>query len=408
MLIDKGAIQIMSDLNINEKTFAVIGGGPSGSLTALVLKKRGARVYLFEKSSFPLKHKVCGEYLCPSGKNALINLGLEKLVSFYPKVYGMKIVSPSGNVVSTIFPNDEFGYALRRDQFDNDLLETATTEGVKIFYNTKINNIEFDGHKIKLKSNELTWEVDFLIGADGRSSFVSKWLHANEEFKNKRVALHAYLPKKTDQDSFNQGQMHIFSNHSYCGLNPVAKDLWNFSIVCNADLIKNYESVSELVVQTVKNNKILEQNVDVRNIRNENIKVISNLTHPVKKIAHIKKRTLLVGDASGFVDPLTGEGMYHAIQTAICLDKAIFDNTNSWENVFEAYEKFVSHYFHNKVRINYFFQWLIKKEALCNIIANVLNCSQHLRNTFIGLIGNVFTPSESVKYYFKGLFIKLK
>lgn len=392
--------------NIPNKVFAVIGGGPAGSLTALLLKRSGLKVILFEKSSFPLKRKICGEYLCPSGKNSFKSIGLENLIEQYPRIYGMKIVSPSGLIVDTLFPNDEYGYAVQRDKLDNDLLVLAQKEGVDVVFNTMIKSVESKDSNLIILTDEKKWEVDFIIGADGRSSMVSKWIEADVEFVNKRVALHAYLPLKVNADSNNQGQMHIFNDGSYCGLNPVGEKLWNFSIVCDAKILKKYSSIHDYINFIIKENKVLDTFVDASKLKNEEIKVISNLTHPVKKITDSNKRTILVGDASGFVDPLTGEGMYHAIQTAIDLCDAIVCGFKNDISLYNLYEEKVASKFSSKTKINYFFQLLIKLPMLCNIIAMILNSSYVLRSSFIGLIGNVITPSKIFSFIFKECFSK--
>jgi hypothetical protein len=53
--------------------------------------------------------------------------------------------------------------------------------------------------------------------------------------------------------------------------------------------------------------------------------------------------------------------------------------------------------FGEKERLNHAFQKIIRSAALCNLIALTLSRSERLRNTFIGVIGNVYTPKGAIK-----------
>jgi flavin-dependent dehydrogenase len=387
----------------NYYKFAVIGGGPAGSLTALLLRKEGHDVHLFERSNYPLKNKVCGEYLCPAGMKLMEKIGLEGLIAKYPKIYGMKIFSPKEKEVDTYFPNNSFGCAVSRDELDNELLDLCMQAGVKVQFQTSIDFLGMEKNKIVLKSKDQIWHADYIIGADGRQSMVAKWMEVNIPFENNRVAIHAYVDGKFVQTEKLQGQMHILNDGSYCGLNPVKTNQWNFSIVCDAGKINQFGSKLDLLKEEVRTHYKLKDIIDLSNLKNEQIKVISAITHPVTNITDFQKRSFLVGDASGFVDPLTGEGMYHAFLSAKILTKLIQEQ-KSLDEVFVKYEKQMALLYQNKVRINYFFQWVIKVPLICELMAKFLNMKEDYRSIFIGLIGNVYKPEMALKLILKRMF----
>lgn len=386
----------------------IVGAGPAGSLSAYFLQKAGHSVEVFERQSYPLVNKVCGEYLCPAGKDLLVQENLGFLVDRYPKIFGMKIHSPAQTLVDTQFPKKQFGFSLRRDQFDNDIIQLAQKTGVLFHFSKLIMNIKFNESEerpVTICTSEGEWSYDYLIGADGRQSMVAKWLGVTKSIHNKRVAIHTYMPSKHQTDSLAQGEMHIFKDGSYCGLNPVHVDYWNFSIVCDGQLLKNAESPLDIVQQKIKQSQRLSNLFTLPTEKNFKGKVVAHLSNSVSDIAVRDKRTFLVGDASGFVDPLTGEGIYHALLTAKLVSSSILESPSMKES-FSNYKNKVNLLYQKKVIINYFFQWLIKQPRLCNFIANFLRPRKELRDVFVGLIGNVYTPLEAIVLMMKSLLKK--
>jgi 2-polyprenyl-6-methoxyphenol hydroxylase-like FAD-dependent oxidoreductase len=109
-----------------------------------------------------------------------------------------------------------------------------------------------------------------------------------------------------------------------------------------------------------------------------------------------KGSALLIGDASGFIDPLTGEGMASAIRTAFILIDEIKKRATIQE-AFEHYGLRRKEEFRNKEILNLGFQKIIKSPSLCEVVAQTLGLSRRLRNTFIGVIGNVYDPVEATR-----------
>src|SRR4030095_6154080 len=70
----------------------VVGGGPAGSATAMLLARRGARVVLFDSARFP-RRQACAESVSPGGVALLQSLGVELRGRF---LRGMQIHSPGG------------------------------------------------------------------------------------------------------------------------------------------------------------------------------------------------------------------------------------------------------------------------------------------------------------------------
>ena len=102
-----------------------------------------------------------------------------------------------------------------------------------------------------------------------------------------------------------------------------------------------------------------------------------------------------VGDSAGFIDPLTGEGMYNSLQGAIFLNDALKTNPNNLG--LKAYKKQKIKFFREKNILNNVFQLIIKTPFLCELIASFLIVRQKRADTFIGIIGNIYKPIEGIK-----------
>ena len=109
----------------------------------------------------------------------------------------------------------------------------------------------------------------------------------------------------------------------------------------------------------------------------------------------------LVGDAAGFIDPLTGEGIYNSLWMAFHLVELIQE-----ENDFnKASMKFLAvkkSNFRQKTLLNKFFQVIIKYPLVCEMIALFLGKSKNRGDHFVGIIGNIHTPLVGLTKVLKG------
>ena len=101
-----------------------------------------------------------------------------------------------------------------------------------------------------------------------------------------------------------------------------------------------------------------------------------------------------VGDSSGFIDPLTGEGIFNALQSAHMLSQSIITSPN--EEALREYKREKIKYFREKNILNLFFQLLIRSPFICERIAKYLNRKQERANVFVGIIGNIYRPLEGL------------
>ncbi len=179
----------------------VVGGGPAGSVAALVLARGGARVALIDKATFP-RDKACGDVVGPRGLQVLADLALPMPTG--RDVGDMLVVGPTGRRVrlpsadGLTYPGH--GTAVTRTVFDATLHGAAVDAGAVPVAGRAVEPLDeddrFDGFRLST-GEEL--RADFVIGADGATSGVATaagLVEANKVLWG--FAVRTYLPHSVD------------------------------------------------------------------------------------------------------------------------------------------------------------------------------------------------------------------
>ncbi|MBL7664427.1 MAG: FAD-dependent monooxygenase [Bacteriovoracaceae bacterium] len=382
----------------NTKSAIVIGAGPAGILSAYLLTKQGWNVILLDKKK-AITRKVCGEYLTPMGVRVLKQIGFyEELSKIGSPLYGMKIVSPGLHQILSFFPNDkkeQHGLSINRQYLDSFLLKKyLELPSAKFVSGTSVQAVEkTDGlWNVKTENGEF-YRAELLIAADGLNSKVAKILGHNKINENGRIALHCFLPLKNLCDYTRIGQMHIFKDGAYCGLDPISPNEINFSIVCYKDQLKAFNSPTELMNYYIEQSPLLLGMFEKLNPSQE-IKSLFPISSSNSFLAG--EQLAYVGDAAGFLDPLTGEGMTYALSSAQLLANELHLESDIGLAL-ENYKKKKKQQNFQKGILNRIFQYVIRSPFLCYLIANFLKKKQERANIFIGVVGNIYSPIQGLK-----------
>lgn len=382
----------------NSFDILIVGAGPAGAFLAHKLANIGLRTLVLEKNITP-KRKVCGEYLCPLGVDFLKQEGLEdQIIGNFLPLGGMLIVTASDTVVDTSFPLCERyrGVSVNRQIFDARLIELARASGAEFKTGVEVRKITQHADKWIVETTAGSFTTQVLVGADGRGSVVSKTFQNDISNTGKRVALHVLVDNKNK--NFRRGEMHLFKNGAYIGLNPTDEKEVNFSLVLDAEELRKLGTPLQALNHYLEISKNLSTRFS-KFTEKDKISTAFPIQHQTRSIVP-RHNVVLVGDAAGFVDPLTGEGMYNALLSASLLAEEITrdskENLNITKQVFTNYQREYSKVLKQKIILNRMFQILIRKPRLVEWIARFLLKKQARADTFIGIIGNIYSPAKGI------------
>ncbi len=145
----------------------VIGGGPAGLAAAIAARQRGFDVILADCAVPPID-KACGEGIMPDGVEAARMLGLDLSAAGRP-FRGIRFVE-GGRSVEADFPNGN-GFGLRRTVLHEMMVARAADAGVKLAYRTRTTGLEPGGVMTQGGLVRARW----ILGADGGHSAVRRW-----------------------------------------------------------------------------------------------------------------------------------------------------------------------------------------------------------------------------------------
>lgn len=284
---------------LNSTDVFVIGGGPAGLAAAIAARQQGFRVLVADGAQMPID-KPCGEGLMPDGLAALEKLGVSvNAENSYP-FRGIRFLS-GGLEVDAAFPNGSTGRGVRRTVLHRVIAEHAASLGVDFLWQTPVTCISSYGVHLGSRKVSARW----IIGADGGNSRVRRWcgLDAYRK-KDGRYAFrqHYRVAPWTERMELYWGQ------RGQIYVTPIAKDE-----VCVALISRDPKWRLTEALQKFPELKSRLNGAGVSSAERGAL----TATHKLKRVS--RGNVALIGDASGTVDAITGEGLCLAFSQAMLL-----------------------------------------------------------------------------------------
>ncbi|KEO73610.1 NAD(P)/FAD-dependent oxidoreductase [Anditalea andensis] len=355
----------------------VIGGGLGGLTTAYLLAKGGKKVTVVEKKTYPF-HRVCGEYVSNEVKNFLIKENLYPYEHDPINISTFRLSAISGKMVD--LPLDLGGFGISRYHFDQFLYEKCLEINVQFLLETQVLDVNYNNKSnlfdVNL-SDGTSITSNYVLGAFGKRSKMDKSL--SRPFINTRTPyIGVKYHVKTDFPS------HIVALHNfeggYLGINKVAKDTFNICYLGSKHQLKKYGNISEMEKQVLHKNPIISALFHNSDFLFEKPEVINEVNFSSKE--PINNHILMIGDASGLITPLCGNGMAIAIHSGKLAAEAILQNKNR-NDIERQYVDNWTKNFKTRLRVGRTVQKLFGTNLSSNIAVALLQKSSYIGTQII-------------------------
>jgi menaquinone-9 beta-reductase len=299
----------------------IVGGGPAGLACAIAAAQQGLSVEVADGMTPPID-KACGEGLMPDTLEALAQLGINLPPTESAPFRGIRFLGTnrSGSPITAqaAFPADP-GRGIRRTILHQLLIDRATALGVHLNWQTAVLQIEnLEQRTISsetrsiVRTNRHTIRPRFIIGADGNSSRVRTWASLDcSTYTASRIGLRQHFKVASAPDFV---EVH-WSNHGQAYITPVSAHEICVAFVAT----QKFPSIVAALTHFPRLQQQLQSATPSSTPRGS--VTLSRKLHRVTC-----GNVALIGDASGSVDAVTGEGIGLSFRQAIALGEALRNN----------------------------------------------------------------------------------
>ena len=385
---------------------AVVGGGPAGAVLAGRLAGAGVDVVVLERSP-AWRWRAGGVFSSPVTMGALRRVGVdpETLARVARPIAAMRVEMPSGATFRLTYGSDEGGepaVGFDRSALDPALLRAAERAGADVRRGWTVIAVDLeDGrpvlHARRPDGGEARLAADVVVGADGLRSVVARSANvARATLLGERVGLTYHLPDPSGRDC-PDARMRILPD-GYVGIAPVPGGRVNVGIVLGPSWRGRLGRDGARGVAGAIVRSIPPAPDDAAAWRDaaplDHIAGASPLGHRVTRRAGAG--WLLVGDAAGFLDPFTGEGLHRALVSAELAAAAVLAARRGRSGSFGAYDRAMRRRFLTKDTVSWLIQAFLARPALFEYAARRIAARHHVRATMGLVMGDLVPASRAL------------
>ncbi|OMF22541.1 monooxygenase [Paenibacillus sp. FSL H8-0548] len=346
---------------------AVLGAGLAGSSAAKALADKGWETLLLDRQSFP-RHKVCGEFLSPEAQSTLQALGLGDSIAElgHSELERVRLIFENGAEVDMALPGKAWG--ISRYSLDAALHQAAAQAGAALQTGRTVTSVRATdrGFLIQTKQGRE-------VGSLEARAVIAAW------GASQRTELAGYLGQPARKPSYIGVKSHFrgiamepvvelyFFRGGYLGLCPVEDGLVNASALLERGAVANTgKTILTILGGAAQRNKRLFEKLK----HAEPVLGSQAAVAPVylnRKLFPWDQQLPLLGDTSGMIPPLCGDGMSMALRSAaLCVplaDRYLRGQLSmaEWEL---AYTRSINREFKGPLRWGAFLQWLFGMTAV--------------------------------------------
>ncbi len=280
----------------------VIGGGPAGLAAGLAARQRGFEVTVADSCAPPID-KPCGEGLMPDGIVALERLGVTIPASAARPFRGIRFVSGPLSV-EACFPHG-LAVGMRRTILHRVMVEQAERAGVRLWWGAVVTGLHTEGVLVRGELVRARW----IVGADGNSSRVRRWAGLDSHLRKKeRFAFRRHYQVAP----WSQFMELHWGPDCQLYVTPVDAEQVCVALISRDPALRLDEALHEFPDVAERLRAAAHGSVE---------RGATTITR--KLVAVCKGRVALIGDASGGVDAITGEGLCLAFRQADLLAECL-------------------------------------------------------------------------------------
>lgn len=304
----------------------VIGAGPAGGVAARQSALRGLKTLLVDAKSFP-REKVCGGYLNRRALAVLQQTNLEPstMDCRHAPVCELELVLGRTKMRMQLPP----GCVICRAEFDARLVESATIAGATFLSSTQAivePLVHASARQVTTVHNgrRETFTARVVVCADGLQRLSVRNLpeFAVSTAADSRVGVGAVVRDDTEACPPGQIKM-IVSRRGYVGMSRTDQDQLNVAAALDAELLSQAAPAQIVSSMLACAGVPAPSRLDSACWRG----TPPLTSHPL----HVAgERIFLVGDAGGYVEPFTGEGMAGALETAVAVTPFVVQSAERW------------------------------------------------------------------------------
>ena len=363
----------------------------------MALAQQGRDVLLLDRQQFP-RDKTCGDAVPAGAIELLYGLGMRQKIEkagFYP-VRKLLISGLNGSVLEAEFQESALGaesYVIPRLQFDATLQQHAVDSGAEYGQAQVKEPIIEQGQVVGVmaRRNGRVEEIRsrMVVGADGATSVITRTLRPENNRhvdKHRAVALRAYVEDLEELPHEIEFYLYKGIVPGYAWIFPIGEGKANIGLGMRLDIFRrqkrNLEEMLKIFLEMPAIKKRLKRGGQLRDIATWSLNFGSQ-----KHLQHVYDGALLVGDAAGFINPLTGGGIHNAVisgKFAADTIEAALRQGNVSATALKIYEQRCHEEMWAGMRRSFFFQRLIGQfPFIVDILVSRMNANSQFAQAFL-------------------------
>jgi len=292
---------------------AIVGGGLAGLTLSIQMRKKGYRVIVFEKESYPM-HRVCGEYISMESAQYLYDCGVDRNALKLPRITQLHVTAPSGyKLAHALSPG---GFGISRYKLDDMLATYATNLGVVVLQQTPVTHLEKNATTYTVNTRTSSYTVRMVAGTWGkRSTMDVKWNRAFVQERNRLLSRYIGIKYHVQADlPHNLIELHNFKD-GYCGISKIEDDRYCMCYLTTAENLKLAGGdIKRMEEQILHKNPYLKTYFNQYTSMYEKPLAISQISFERKETD--MHAVPFAGDSAGLITPLCGNGMSMALHAS--------------------------------------------------------------------------------------------